>query len=416
MRSPVRRVKIELTPSRASGASDNGFAGGLGSAIEQQIDAYIQRPEIGLEFDPFRETDAGRDEHIIDYLVDGDTFSPLWKRQHTVLYADPGAGKSAQRTRLAYLCRVGWDGRRILAVTLMAPNPRDVGLPADQKQFTVEALRAVAGSLLLQILYRPHEYLERSSETQQKIVALLRKDLVWDLSFVCDQVADRGELVPVIRLVDPTARRLPAQPSAETLRSLCEQLKATQPSLEPPEEVLARWRDWVELIIKDLQFEAIFLLVDGVDGYPETANEPEKGADLVQPLVESDALWRDLPVFVKLFVPASYREALERRSPVLLTENCERVSISWKSEALIALLQQRLRVASRGGFSSFDAITTPGLKRVEQQIVHALRDPLPREAVRLAEALLIAHVRRRGPQGLLEPEDLEQAIAHEGRP
>jgi len=378
--------------------------------VEKLIDQFVRQPEVGLAFDPFRELDAGRDPHLPDYLVDQGAFEKLWTRQHTLLFAEPGAGKSAHRVRLARACRIGLDGRKIFPIVFRVPDPTDVGFPPEPLRFLSSLLQVAAGELLLELAYQPRAFLAQPAEFRRAIRGMLEHNLGFDLAFLLSQLAETGDLEPLVELFDPTATRLPALPSPASLRNFCDTLMGTLSTDQAGFSADQRWQSFVTLLLDTLAYEAIFVLLDGVDAYPLTLDDPGVGISLISPLVEHEELWANRPVFVKGFLPSSYQSELEKRSPVLLTAQINFAIISWNADSLVEVLQQRLRAASQGAFSSFNAFSTPGLRDAEDEIVHHLKRPLPREAVRVAERLLAEHVLRVGVQGRLEAEDLDRAL------
>lgn len=378
--------------------------------VERLIDQFVGQPQVGLAYDPFRVLDAGQDPRLPDYLVDQGAFRELWTLQHTILFAEPGAGKSAHRVRLARACRIGLDGRRFLGIAFLAPDPTDVGLPPDFDRFAEYLLRAAAGELLLTLVYRPHSFLKQPSDVRQKIRSALDLDLGISLDYILEQISQAGDLTPLSELFDPTIASLPTLPNASTVRDFCSaltEMRVVNDRHLPPSQ---RWEQLVALLLDSLKYEAIFILCDGVDGYPGALTDPAIGLALAAPLLERDDLWAGSRIFIKAFLPDSYRAELEKRSPVLLTAPHRFATISWSEDLLIEVLQERVLAASAGRFSSLDAIATPGLRDTEKQIVQRLRRPLPRAAVQMAERVLTEHVRRVGAEGRLEAEDLDRAL------
>jgi hypothetical protein len=387
--------------------------------ITALIDRYVREPEIDLIYDPFREINAGADPHLPEYVVaEQSVLHALWRLQHTLIFAPRGAGKSSLRARLARDCRARRDGRQVFGIVFLAPDPVDVGLPADRALFLDQLLRTAAEALLFEIAYRPSLFLRQPVRTQRAIRRALEENLAVRLPFVLEQLAYSGDLGPLIALVDVTATCLPARPSAASIKALCEALSAVEGvcmSCRAPDD---RWSDFVRLVIDNLAYEAIYVLLDAVDSYATTADRPENGLALVAPLLAEDRLWKDRPVFVKVFLPVAYESELARRGSALLTERSESASIFWHKASLVQVLRQRLLAASQGAKGSFNALSTPGLCDAEVQIVDRLGDErrlLPRDAILIAERVFAEHVSVHGAQGGLEPEDLDGALDWYGK-
>ena len=122
----------------ASPASNTQLARGrsMSVPIPSLIDQYIREPEIDLVYDPFREVNAGVDPHLPDYVVaEQSILDALWVRRHTICLRTVWAGKTLLRARLARDCRARRDRRQVLGIVFPAPDPIDVGLPADKARF-----------------------------------------------------------------------------------------------------------------------------------------------------------------------------------------------------------------------------------------------------------------------------------------
>ncbi len=391
---------------------------------EASVDAYIKQPEIGLIYDPFREPDAGADRRLPEYfVVDRSVSEVLWSDQHALVVAGAGAGKSAARAWLAHDCRLRRNGRRLLAVIFNAPSPQDVGgIPPNPARFTVALLRAAVRALLVELLYQPqlldavdaeaHRQL-RAIEAHRQLRAILEDDLGWGLAYVSEIIADGG-LDALISLVDPTAFGLAAQPSAERVQATWKGLVALDPGPgSRPQRPEERWSRFVTFVIGALGYEALYLLVDGLDAYPTLADDPDRAIAMMAPLFGDDQLWADRPVFIKAFLPTGGERSLKLYSSALLTTNPLRATISWTRDDLIRMVRQRLRAASRGALGSFSGISSPELGDAETEIVIELEKAglmMPRDAIRVAELMLVEHVRRRGAPIYLEYEDLGRAL------
>jgi len=78
---------------------------------------------------------------------------------------------------------------------------------------------------------------------------------------------------------------------------------------------------------------------------------------------------------------------------------------------LAQVVQERLRLASEGGFDSFVAISTPDVAdQVELRLAEVVHPALPREVIRLVQRVFYEHTRRVGPYGRLEQQDFEAAL------
>jgi hypothetical protein len=217
------------------------------------------------------------------------------------------------------------------------------------------------------------------------------------------QVERAGGLIPLVETFDPSAARLPALPSPYEVRALCAALERIPPVRDIP-PAWQRFQDLIHLLLNVLDFEAAYLLVDGVDAFPETMSEPRAAVTVLKPLLERMDAWAEQQVFLKLFLPTELRRVLPRQ----LTKRAKVAIIEWKPELLVEVLHARLRAASRGEFDSLDAVSAPSLRDAEAELL-AVVPPVPRELLLLANRAIMEHVWRAGPSGGLEPEDVEAA-------
>ncbi len=363
------------------------------------------REEAGLHFDPFRHLDAGSDPYLHRYLVDYEAFPLLWKEQPAFLFAPPGGGKSAFRVRLAAACRSEVEGRRFFPISFLLPAPET--LPEEDAYFAFLS-RLASGELLFHLAYRSYRFPRMMRPLQRELKTLLTENLPAPLEYYLAQLEEAGNLSPLAEAFDPTARDLPIEPLPETLRSFCQTMRRRRRirrPLLPPRE---RFEAIVRVLLEKLDFEAVFLLVDGADAY---VTRPEAVLSLLRPLLRRTPEWAERRIFAKYFLPAEIQDLLEQEFPHLLA-TYPRITIEWTRERLARILEERLRVASRGMFTSFRGMGTAGLPvDPEAHLAACVSPPLPREVVYLAGLVLDEHLRRVGPSGWIEPADLERAIA-----
>ena len=387
--------------------------GGAVLPPEARVDEYVTRPEIGLAYDPFRAPDAGADSRLAEYfVVDRSVLRALWADEHSLVVAEAGAGKSAVRVWLSHDCRTRRDGRKILAVVFNAPSPDDVGgIPPDPSRFIAQLLKAATRSLLLEALYRPQLVAGLHQDERDRLASILKDDIGWPLEYVSG-IIEGGDFAALIRLVDPTASGLFARPSAERVSAAWDQIRGADARAESLPE-FARWTRLVSFALDVLGYEAIYLLVDGIDGHPSLAHRPDDAVALMAPLFADARLWSGLAVFIKAFLPPQIERCPDLLSSALLTANPRRATILWTRDGVITILRQRLLAASRGALGSFGPLASPELGQAEIEIADHLERAgllMPRDAVRAAEQMLIEHVMRADAPIYLEPTDLHKAL------
>lgn len=375
---------------------------------------------LGLASNPFdtRFLDAGADPELSSYLVGHEAFEAIAKEQQTLIFAPVGGGKSSFRVRLAQACRVGQHGRRIFAVVYKLPEPWRLEEQASAlAQHYRMIVQGMAYELLLRLLYQPERLGEMQPAQRQAIAQTLQHHLPINASILLEQIAAAGSIAPLLALYDQTASHLPGQASPEAVRTLCAELGSLLPSRGPIGEAEAmvstqeHFAAFVKLIKQSLHYEAIYLLVDGVDAYVETVENQRRAVKLLEPLFKETSLL-DERIFFKFFVPSELQPEVTAARLLRYGGILEvgLVDIHWTRALLSELIATRLRLASRGRFDHLAAISTPDLRDIHEKLIDAVASS-PRELLVLAERVLIEHMCRSPDSERLEQEDVTRALA-----
>jgi len=367
------------------------------------------RDELRLHFDPFRELDAGADTHLTEYLVGYGPFEKLWGHWPSFLFAPAGGGKTAFRVRLARACRVQQDGRRVFAAPFCPPRPDNPAVPLSESVYLGALLNAIAASLLLELAYRPDRFLDADAVLQQDIHLFLEQHLPGSLGYYLTQLEQSGSLQPLALAFDPAAIGLPGEPLPDRLRSFCAALRSMPSESISPTDPQTQLEQIVELLKNRLRYEAVYLLVDGVDAYVQ---EPSLCLQLLEPLLARLRAWEKQALFVKCFLPRELQPILKQSAhQSLLTSPTKVVIITWKAADLANVVRERLRVASEGMFDSLSAIATPDVEnRIDDHLANQARPSVPRELVLLVQRVFYEHAGRVGPYGRLEQQDFDAAL------
>jgi hypothetical protein len=387
--------------------------GGQGNNNVFDIELKTQRwlEELGLRFDPFYHLDAGADPQLPSYLVRHEDFDKLWGDWPSFLFAPAGGGKTAFRVRLARACRSRQGGRRVFPLLFFLPRPETLDTPPTEEEYIDVLLSRAAMALLLELAYWPADFLDRSPAIQTKTAQFLARHLPAPLDYYLDQLYEDGSLTPIAQAVDPTAVGLPHEPLAERIRDFCAALNDVASQL-PPSDDYIQLEQMISLLRHDLGYEAVYLLIDGVDAYIQ---EPVVALRLLEPVLSQTRDWQSQSLFIKGFFPVELYPLMERHQS-LLTQESKIVIIKWTDSGLIQLVRERLRVASEGMFNSLTAISTPDVEgKIEDRLAAAVDPELPREIIRLVERVFYEHVKRqkqqsKQPQGRLEQKDFDSAL------
>lgn len=366
------------------------------------------RDELGLHFDPFEHLDAAGDPWLASYLVEGVGFQALWGDWPSFLFAPAGGGKTAFRVRLARSCRVEQDGHRVLAVLFSPPRPPGPGQAYVEERYLRCLLNAFAAALLLELTYRPDRLSRLTGPDQQGAVCFLEQQLPGSLDYYLAQLEESGSLVPLARAFDPTAIGMPGEPLPPRIRALCADIRELRGQGRTPEGVEPVLEWLMALLAGPLGFEAVYLLVDGVDAHVQ---EPLLVVRMLEPLLKRVRAWQQQALFLKSFLPKELFPLLEESSQSVLTAPSEVAIIEWDRKSLVKVIRERLRVASEGMFDSLMALSVPDVApQIELRLAEAVRPVLPREMLRLVQRVFYEHARRVGPYGRLEQRDYEAAM------
>lgn len=363
----------------------------------------------GFNFNPFDADllNAGSDAQLPYYIVGHEAFSTLWGDWPSFMFAPAGGGKTAFRTRLARACRIKQDNRKIFPITYKFPDPAQ--LKANTINSHVQFLcYAVASELLLQLAYKPHRYFELSDAHKQTVRRLLDANLPGSLNHFLAQLNEHESIAPLADAFDPTAHGLINPPDPKEIRQFCAHLG----NLPLPKQVELSAEEQFEQLVTfirgPLAYQAVYMLVDGVDAYIETAENLEQSAALLLPFINQIENWAAKKIFAKFFLPDDLQPQIFTQLNEPLTSKVKSVTINWDSSMLIQMLRERVNFASDGMFNSLDAISTPDLYQIEKKLVD-IAGPLPRNVLLLVQQLLVEHVQHAGPTGKLEQADFEAA-------
>jgi len=381
---------------------------------EEQIDEWLRKPEIGLRFDPFRIRDAGSDPRLSWYLVDHGAFTRLWGDRPSFVFAPAGGGKTAFRVRLTHACRAGEGARLIFPVVVAALDPT--------RPCELLLTQAAASELLFHLLYFPQRFITRNGNLQPSIRDFLDENLETVLKHRLDQLDDLLDAIQadhnwerLAESFDPAAGNLTSPPPVAMARQMIASLRAPLSSVSRQAGPSDHFNQ-LHALLREMGYQAIYVLVDGVDAYPEAQRGPA-AIEALRPLLEHTAEWAGEHIYVKYFLPVELLNPMQTGYADLLTNLADVAIINWDAGTLREVISRRLMAASEEyrAVSSLDALSTPALRDAESELLQIAR-PLPRDLVLLVEQMFVEHVLRVGPQGRLEPADLDAAIRWYRRP
>ncbi|QTA83766.1 Uncharacterized protein dnl_61810 [Desulfonema limicola] len=343
--------------------------------IDRWLEAY------GFTGNPFASREASKENHLNEYFVAppyfdevlGDASSP----QTTLIFAPRGGGKTAQRAMVDYHCKPKQTHENILSITYTDFTPVVEMVKKDLLQIT--ARNHVDEILKRTIVSLCHYLTEIPSviDCFHKMPDVDKLYLQWFISTYADYLTPRQVSKlnkEKINFLINDDEKIPAN-IAKYLQSKVNM---------PPADLL---RDLSELLYA-LNFDAVYVLVDSVDEFDLTADDPCAAITLIEPLL-ADLTVMDLPkVAFKFFLPAELEKLIQSR-PAIRQDRLIFRRIEWTDDVLLELLQRRLEAFSK--HSSLDALCVPELRgRIEKEMIK-IADGSPRSLIRLGTLLLSEH-------------------------
>jgi DNA-binding response OmpR family regulator len=158
-------------------------------------------------------------------------------------------------------------------------------------------------------------------------------------------------------------------------------------------------------LCEELGFTVVFFLMDRVDEFPDTANNPELQANLLAPFLGHLHLLEMKGIAFKFFLPDMVREELISRSWLRLDRIRIKASrLDWSGARLVQLLNERMGVFSQQQITDLGQICQS--KMVADQIeqwIHTAESP--RELLLVMQKLCGTHVSRAPNTALLTLKD-----------
>ena len=369
---------------------------------------------FNFRFDPFEHIEASRDPNLNRYLIGHEAFSVAWSETPAMLYSPPGGGKTALRIYTSRACWTGGGGYQPFPIHYHLPHYFKNGDFSTVEDHLEQIVHSGAHALFLAFAYYPLIFIKSSPSLQRQLAQFI---FTWipKIDFYLD-VLREGQPDDVAGQLD-SSYKLHQASDPVLLPLLLDMLaKYHQEEQAPVSLSIQKVFEWmVHWITKDLGFRAVYLLLDGVDGFPELASSPGFAAQsLVQLFAKAPEWTASNNIFVKGFLPqeirAHLRERLEKQWSAF-----SQVDLTWDSAALAEMLRRRVYAATEGEFASLGAVSAlPSGQDLELELARAV-NPLPREALTLVSQVLFEYETRwgRNPTAAkqIQIEDIENALA-----
>ena len=378
--------------------------------VNQQIDGWLK--SLGLHFNPFFALNAAHDPRLSEYLIGNDVFEAIWGNWNSFVFEPAGGGKTALRVQTAHACWETQDINRPFPIPYNPPFLKWGTIEPSLDYHLTEITTTTAEQLFLGFCHRPHWFLELDQSRQKRVGQLLTHSLSADwLAYHLDELAETNDLQALKLELDPTFNA-PDPPDATTLHKFCHALRSSLDisTIQPSQPDLL-WESLAKCLVEQLNFPALYLLLDGLDTTHETATDPHIAVATLTPLLSIIPAWPEqLKIFVKGFLPIETKTKFQQQAAQFRLQT-RIASINWDQGKLIDLVRQRVFVATTGQFNSLDAIVTPGLHDFEALLVDEIVALRPREILTLINEILAAHIRLSGQTGKINETDWQHGLS-----
>ncbi len=369
---------------------------------------------FGFRFDPFEHEEASSDPNLNRYLIGHDAFSVAWSEAPALIFSPPGGGKTALRIYAARACWTGAGGYQPFPIHYHLPHYFDQGDFSTLDNHIQAIVRSSARALFLAFSYYPLIFLKASPSLQKQLSQFI-STWIPDLEYYLEILRTSHQPDIVAAQID-RSYLLHQTPDASLLQLACENIQSHLPGKSTPislsiEKVFERVISW---ITQDLGFRAVYVLLDGVDGFPELAHSPGFAAQSLFDLFANVPRLARSRVFIKGFLPleirADLKANLEKQWPLF-----SQVELKWDKAMLADMIRRRVYAATEGEFASLGAVSAiPAVQDLELELAREA-PPLPREMLVLVNQILFEY-EERWKGGLhtekrIQAQDIEKAIA-----
>jgi hypothetical protein len=236
-----------------------------------------------------------------------------------------------------------------------------------------------------------------------------------DLAQLAEEAKSRSNISPKISSQREGLNRLLAGITEDyhpLIRFVANLLKPSEIDLEKlsTRELLEKFFD----IIHSIEFEAMFILVDNVDGLSKTNRKPQFCANLLGELVGTTSLMSIDQVYFKFFLPLDTKPYMDKFQ-AFETQRVRSIIVEWGEDELHKVLQERLKAATNGRVDTVAAISVPEIQgKVDAELVQKAQ--VPRDLVNSGRKLFRKYNRKGVVETLLTEEDFHSVLTKTGWP
>lgn len=357
---------------------------------------------IGLEWNPFEHLEASADTRLSQYMVRVGLPSDIARDNIVLVTAPPGGGKTALRIYVAQDCwsRIGVS--HPLPVPIVPDQPEILAATTPEEGYRF-LLTAVARALLIGLAHRPQRFFDLDATDKRFLAGVWDALLPSPLARYRRVLSTGGGSPSVLADILDRTYHIEGASAPATIERFCGELEVAgrhQTLLQGTYHEL--FTQMVTLVTHSMEFTGIYLLFDGVDAFP--AKDVTAIADWCRRVYHWSIGYQH--VYPKFFLP----DDIGKRFANLIGDQENALTViplTWDEQRLVQIIRTRLEVASQGRVRSLDTIAEPTLSNIEKKLVDQLPRPLPREALVMAETLLIQYAKRTRGQTPLSSLDID---------
>jgi hypothetical protein len=388
--------------------------------------------------DPFGYWEAGREPLLEQYFVRRPFYEQLLESPRSMLvFAPRGGGKSATRIMIASECRPAVPNSKVLAVPFTDFSPFAETHAAHGRYSLEDYLPFLISSALRQLIIAACDLPIWGGDFMAKDIGELRywleqyapqylsKDFV---SVVLSAIAP--DTIPErksawVEAISGEGRRSSlsrVSPKIEAYSTLWKKLKearSSSPSLisSSPSGVMVEFLAFACRFLSSgtTSCHSVYFLVDGIDEYDLTQNDPDAAAEILRPLL-GNLHFLELPgLAIKCFLPLEHKESFERTAR---TDRLETYFLSWETnapekefEGLRDMMHRRIETFNKANIRSITEMCMPALSPWIEEAVLDESAGSPRNLLRLGHQIFVEHCRNLpDPESMIEMQDWERAL------
>ncbi len=369
---------------------------------------------FGFRFDPFEHVEASAEPNLNRYLIGHEAFSIAWSETPALVFSPPGGGKTALRIYTSRACWTGGGGYQPFPIHYHLPHYFKNSNFSTLEEHLQKIVHSAANALFFAFAYYPLIFLRTSDSLQLHFVQFI-STWIPNLDYYLEILRTANQPDIVAAQID-SSYILHQTPETALLKLMCESFEKylSEEKLPVSSSIQIVFEQVMTWITRDLGFRAVYVLLDGVDGFPELAKSPGYAAQSLFNLFANAPVWTLAHIFVKGFLPLEMRVHLQERLEKQWSAFSQ-IELKWDEAMLADMIRRRVYAATEGEFASLNAVSAlPSVQDLELELARAV-NPLPREALVLVRQILFEYEKRweENPHSgtRIQAEDIEKAIA-----